>query len=67
MKHLGLLFSVLIFAFWVTMNVLMIARQHELEKLGSYQKRVNQFLESSHRRERWLGIYKSPSERTEKI
>ena len=67
MKHLGLLFSVLIFAFWVTMNVLMIARQHELEKLGYYQKRVNQFLESSHRRERWLGIYKSTSERTEKL
>lgn len=67
MKHLGLLCSILIFAFWVTMNVLMVARQNELEKLGSYQKRVNQFLESSHRRERWLGVYKSTPERTEKL
>lgn len=49
------------------MNTLMILRQHELEELGLYQQKVNRFLESSHRRERWLGIYRRGQHNTRKL
>jgi len=58
LKLAGTLATVLVVAYWVTMNALVIQRERELRTQGRYRAGVDRYLGTDLLRERWLEIYR---------
>ena len=58
MKVTGYAVTLLILAFWVTMNSMVFLRQRELRTQDRYRAGVTQYLGNELLRERWLGVYR---------
>jgi len=59
LKHLGSVLTLIAFAFWATMNTLVVVRERELANLDQYRAGVTSFLGSEFQRERWMTIYQN--------
>ncbi len=58
MKHAGTLLTVLVFAFWGTMNALVVIRERRVASLDQYRAGVTSFLGNTFFRERWMSVYR---------
>lgn len=58
MKAINITLTVLIFAFWGVMSTLLVLREREASRAGLFHAGVQQYLENSLLRERWMSIYR---------
>jgi len=58
LKHIGLFLTLIVFAFWGTMNSLVILREREIANLDKYRAGFRRFLGTDFLRERWMSIYR---------
>jgi hypothetical protein len=58
LKHLGVVLTLVTFAFCGTMNALVLLRQIELHNLDPFKAGVTEFLGNDLQRERWMGVYR---------
>lgn len=58
MKHLGTVSTLVVLAFFATMNTLLVLRERRTATLGQYQAGVTRYLGNQFYRERWLGVYR---------
>ena len=56
MKYIETFFSLLIIAFWISMNALLISREAELEKVGQFKGGIQGYLAGANLRESWMTI-----------
>lgn len=56
MKYIETFFSLLIIAFWISMNALLISREAELEKVGQFKAGIQGYLAGANLRESWMTI-----------
>ena len=56
MKYIETFFSLLIIAFWISMNALLISREAELEKAGQFKGGIQGYLAGANLRESWMTI-----------
>ena len=56
MKYIETFFSLLIIAFWISMNALLISREAELEKVGQFKRGIQGYLAGANLRESWMTI-----------
>lgn len=57
MKQLGTVLTILIVAFWITMNTLLVWRDVEFRRQGAFKRGVDSYLGDLSLRESWLSIY----------
>jgi hypothetical protein len=56
LKYIETFFSLLIIAFWISMNALLISREAELEKVGQFKAGIQGYLAGANLRESWMTI-----------
>lgn len=56
MKYIETLIFMLIIAFWIFMNSLLVSREAELEKIGQFKGGIQGYLASARQRESWMSI-----------
>ena len=56
MKYIETFFSLLIIAFWISMNALLISREAKLEKVGQFKGGIQGYLAGANLRESWMTI-----------